>query len=192
MALNDNAVVLPAVGYIYVAAVDTASPTPAEIEAFDPDTGLVGWTQLGHTSRDDLPVFGFDGGDAETLGSWQNASLRRVTTEAAQDFVTFNALQLDETILSYYYGVTNPGSTVGKFDVSEASVSGIETALVIVIVDGDATVGFHASKVSMGREDSIELAIDEFVAVPLRASILKSGSNPLFSWLSFDTGVNLT
>jgi len=192
MALNDNAVVLPAVGYIYVAAVDTASPTPAQIEAFDPTVGLVGWTQLGHTSRDDLPVFGFDGGDAETLGSWQNASLRRVTTEAAQDFVTFNALQLDEQILSFYYGVSNPGSTVGKFDVTDASVSGIETALVIVIVDGDATVGFHASKTSIGREDSIELAIDEFVAVPLRASILKSGSNPLFSWLSYDTGVNLT
>lgn len=191
MALNDNAVVLPAVGYIYVAAVDTASPTPAAIEAFDPAVGLVGWTQLGHTSRDDLPVFGFDGGDAETLGSWQNASLRRVTTEVAQDFVTFNALQLDEQILSYYYGVSNPGSTVGKFDVT-ASTGGIETALVIVVVDGDATVGFHASKVSMGREDSIELAIDEFVAVPLRASILQSGSLPLFSWLSYDTGVNLT
>lgn len=192
MALNDNSVVLPAVGYIYVAAVDTASPTPAEIESFDPTTGLAGWTQIGHTSRDDLPVFGFDGGDAETLGSWQNASLRRVTTEAAQDYVTFNALQLDEQVLSYYYGVSNPGSTVGKFDVTDSSVSGIETALLIVIVDGDATVGFHASKVSMGREDSIELAIDEFVAVPLRASILKSGSNPLFSWLSYDTGVNLT
>lgn len=192
MALNDNAVVLPAVGYIYVAAVDTASPTPAQIETFDPTVGLVGWTQLGHTSRDDLPVFGFDGGDAETLGSWQNASLRRVTTEVAQDFVTFNALQLDEQILSYYYGVANPGSTVGKFDVADSSVTGIETALVIVIVDGDATVGFHASKVSLGREDAIELAIDEFVAVPLRASILKSGSNPLFSWLSYDTGVNLT
>lgn len=192
MALNDNAVVLPAVGYIYVAAVDTASPTPAAIEAFDPTVGLAGWVQIGHTSRDDLPVFGFDGGDAETLGSWQNASLRRVTTEVAQDFVTFNALQLDETVLSYYYGVTNPGSTVGKFDVATSSVSGIETAMVIVIVDGAATVGFHASKVSLGREDSIELAIDEFVAVPLRASILKSGSNPLFSWLSYDTGVNLT
>jgi hypothetical protein len=191
MALNDNAVVLPAVGYIYVAAVDTASPTPAAIEAFDPTTGIVGWTQLGHTSRDDLPVFGFDGGDAETLGSWQNASLRRVTTEAAQDFVTFNALQLDEQILSYYYGISNPGSTVGKFDVT-ASTGGIETALLIVVVDGDATIGFHASKVSMGREDSIELAIDEFVAVPLRASILQSGSLPLFSWLSYDTGVNLT
>ena len=192
MALNDNAVVLPAVGYIYVAAVDTAAPTPAAIEAFDPTVGLSGWVQLGHTSRDDLPVFGFDGGDAETMGSWQNASLRRVTTEVAQDFVTFNALQLDEQILSYYYGVSNPGSTVGKFDVTDSSVSGIETALVIVIVDGDATIGFHASKVSMGREDSIELAVDEFVAVPLRASILKSGSNPLFSWLSYDTGVNLT
>ena len=192
MALNDNSVVLPAVGYIYVAAVDTVSPTPAAIETFDPLVGLAGWTQIGHTSRDDLPVFGFDGGDQETLGSWQNASLRRVTTEVAQDFVTFNALQLDEQVLSYYYGVSNPGTTVGKFDVSTSSVSGLETALVIVIVDGAATVGFHASKVSMGREDSIELAIDEFVAVPLRASILKSGSNPLFSWLSYDTGVNLT
>lgn len=192
MALNDNAVVLPAVGYIYVAPVDTASPTPAQIETFDPDTGISPWVQLGHTSRDDLPVFGFDGGDQETLGSWQNSALRRVTTEAAQDFVTFNALQLDESVLSYYYGVSNPGSTVGKFDVTDASVAGIETALLIVIVDGDATIGFHASKVSLGREDSIELAIDEFVAVPLRASVLKSGSNPLFSWLSYDTGVNLT
>lgn len=192
MALNDNAVVLPAVGYIYVAPVDTASPTPAQIESFNPDTGISPWVQLGHTSRDDLPVFGFDGGDSETKGSWQNASLRRVTTEVAQDFVTFNALQLDEAILSYYYGVTNPGSTVGKFDVTDTATSGIETALLIVIVDGDATIGFHASKVSMGREDSIELAIDEFVGVPLRASVLKSGSNPLFSWLSYDTGVNLT
>lgn len=192
MALNDNAVLTPAVGYIYVAPVDTASPTPAQIEAFDPTAGISPWVQLGHTSRDDLPVFGFDGGDQETRGSWQNASLKRVVTEVAQDFVTFNALQLDETILSYYYGVTNPGSTVGKFDVTDVATSGIDTALLIVIVDGSATIGFHASKVSIGREDSIELAIDEFVAVPLRASILKSGSNPLFSWLSYDTGVNLT
>lgn len=192
MALNDNAVITPATGYIFVAAVDTASPTPAQIETFDPATGIAGWVQLGHTSRDDLPVFGFDGGDSEVKGTWQNASFKRVTTEVAQDYITFNALQLDEQILSYYYGVTNPGSTVGKFDVDNAATSGIDTALLIVIVDGEATVGFHASKVTMGREDSIELAVDEFAAVPLRASILKSGSNPLFSWLSYDTGVNLT
>lgn len=192
MALNDAAVVTPAVGYIYVAPVDTASPTPAQIEAFDPDTGFVGWTQLGHTSRDDLPVFGFDGGESETRGTWQNASLKRVTTEVAQDFVTFNALQIDESVLMYYYGETSPGSTVGKFDVNNASTSGIDVALVIVIVDGSTNVGFHASKGTMGREDSIELAVDEFMAVPLRYDILKSGSNPLFSWLSYDTGVNLT
>lgn len=192
MALNDNAVITPARGYIYVAPVDTASPSPAAIETFDPDTGISPWVQIGHTSRDDLPVFGFDGGDTEVRGTWQNASLRSVTTEVAQDYVTFNALQLDEQVLGYYYGVTNPGSTVGKFDVPDASTSGIDTALLIVIVDGDATVGFHASKVSIGREDAIELAVDEFAAVPLRASILKSGSNPIFSWLSYDTGVNLT
>src|SRR5690348_3962301 len=121
MALNDAAVVTPAVGYIYVAPVDTASPTPAEIEAFDPTVGLSGWTQLGHTSRDDLPVFGFDGGETEVRGTWQNASFKRVTTEVAQDFVTFNALQIDETVLMYYYGETSPGSTLGKFDVNNAA-----------------------------------------------------------------------
>lgn len=192
MALNDNAVITPATGYIYIAPVDTASPTPADIEAFDPATGLTGWTQLGHTSRDDLPVFGFDGGDTETRGTWQNASLKRVTTEVAQDYVTFNALQFDEQVFTFYYGETSPGTVVGKFDVNNPSTSGIDTALCIVIVDGEATVGFHASKVTMGREDSIELAVDEFAAVPLRASILKSGTNPMFSWLSYDTGVNLT
>jgi hypothetical protein len=192
MALNDAAVVTPAVGYIYVAPVDTASPTPAEIEAFNPTTGLSGWTQLGHTSRDDLPVFGFDGGETEVRGTWQNASFKRVTTEVAQDFVTFNALQIDETVLMYYYGETSPGSTLGKFDVNNAATSGIDVALVIVIVDGSTNVGFHASKGTMGREDSIELAVDEFMAVPLRYDILKSTGKPLFSWLSYDTGVNLT
>lgn len=192
MALNDNAVITPAVGYIYTAAVDTASPTPAQIEAFNATTGIAGWTQLGHTSRDDLPVFGFDGGDAEVKGTWQNASFKRVVTEVAQDFVTFNALQLDETILTYYTGETSPGTTVGKFDVNNAATAGVDTALLIVIVDGSATIGFHASKVTIAREDSIELAVDEFVTVPLRATILKSGSNPIYTWLGYDTGVNLT
>src|SRR5688500_14066097 len=105
MALNDNSVITPAVGYIYVAPVDTASPTPAQIETFDPDTGIASWVQLGHTSRDDLPVFGFDGGDQETRGSWQNASLRRVTTEVAQDFINLTAFLLDYRILTYSYGV---------------------------------------------------------------------------------------
>lgn len=192
MALNDAAVITPAKGYIYVAPTGTASPTPAQIEAFDPDVGISPWVSLGHTARDDLPVFAFDGGDSEVKGTWQNASLRSVTTEVAQDYVTINAHQFDETILELYYGDTTPGTVVGKFDVSEAATSAIEKALLIVIIDGTATVGFHASKAAFRREDSVELAVDEFAYFPLRATMLKNSTDPLFSWLSYDTGVNLT
>lgn len=193
MAINDNAVVLPARGYIFTAAVGTAAPTPTEINNFDPAVGTIaGWESLGHTSRDELPVFGFDGGDTEVKGTWQNASLREVVTEVATDFVTFNLHQMDETSLGLYYSVTNPGSTVGQFDVSEASTTPIEKALLIIIVDGTTNIAFHAQKVSIRREDSIELAIDEFIFMPIRATFLKNSTAPLFSWISTDTGVNVS
>lgn len=192
MALNDNAVILPAKGYIYVAPVGTAAPTPAAIDGFDPTTGLVGWESVGHTARDELPVFGFDGGDTEVLGTWQNAAFREVVTEVATDFVTFNAHQFDEQTLGLYYGVTNPGATVGVFQVSDVSIVPIERALLIVITDGSTNIGLHASRVSIRREDSIELAVDEFAFMPLRATFLKNSTDPIMSWISLDTGVNVS
>lgn len=193
MALNDNAVVLPARGFIFTAPVGTASPTPSEIDAFDPAVGTIsGWEPLGHTARDELPVFGFDGGDTEVKGTWQNASLREVVTEVATDYVTFNLHQMDESSMGLYYGVTNPGSTVGKFDVTDTSTSPIQRALLIIIVDGTTNVGFHSTKTSIRREDAIELAIDEFIFMPVRATFLKHNTEALFSWLSTDTGVNVS
>ena len=89
MALNDNAVFTAATGYVLVAPVGTAYPTAAEIEAFDPEAAenglLAAWEEIGHTSSEDLPEFGYDGGDTESRGTWQKKSLREVTTEAAVD-----------------------------------------------------------------------------------------------------------
>jgi hypothetical protein len=190
MPINPNAVILPAKGYIYTAPVGTAAPTPAAIDSFDPTTGLSGWDNLGHTARDELPVFGFDGGDTEVLGTWQNASFREVVTEVATDYVTFNAHQFDEDTLGLYYGVTDPGSTDGVFAVSEVSVTPVERALLIVITDGSTHIAMHATRVSIRREDSIELAVDEFAYLPLRATFLKNDTDPILSWISLDTGVN--
>ncbi|WP_367137895.1 hypothetical protein [Saccharothrix sp. HUAS TT1] len=160
--------------------------------AFDPDTGFATYETLGHTARDELPVFGFDGGETELRGSWQNASLREVTTEVASDYVTFNAHQFDEQALGLYYSVTNPGSTPGVFEVQEAPSTPIQKAILIVVVDGDVNIGFHATKASIRREDAIELAVDEFAFMPLRATFLKDPGSPLFSWISSDTGVNVS
>jgi hypothetical protein len=61
-----------------------------------------------------------------------------------------------------------------------------------VIIDGNTNVALWAPKVAIRREDAMELAIDEFAFMPLRATFLKNSTDPLFAWISNDTGVNHT
>jgi hypothetical protein len=278
MSLNDNAVLTAAVGWVYSGPVGTAAPTPAEIEAFDPNTfavpsgakrlvsaatggtftltvgtdvttdidfdatadeiqdalealasvgvgkvtvtgtdfpyiitldpsvtgaftlqgiGLtggsaalqpvqqsgVGWVNVGHTSRGDLPEFGFDGGDTEVRGTWQNESLREVVTDPIADYLTLMLHQFDTETFELYYG-TNASSTPGVFGVAGGTPAPIEKALLIVIVDGDRKVAFYSPKASLRRDDSISLAVDEFAALPVRATFLKHGGLNKFQWIA--------
>jgi hypothetical protein len=196
MALQDNAVITAARGYIYTAPEGTAAPTPAEVAAFNPAAGFSGWADLGHTSAEDLPEFGFDGGDTEARGTWRVDALRTVVTEAAVDYVTFHLLQFDEEALSLYYGQANTSTTTGVFRVA-GSGTATRRALLIVIVDGDISIAFYAPKCDIRRDDAISLSIDEFGAMPLRATFLQyldtsvtPNQNVLFDWISTDTGVN--
>lgn len=193
MALDDDALFTAAKGYIYLGAVGTTAPTPAAIQSFDPATGLgVGWENIGHTSADELPEPGFDGGDSETKGSWQNSALKEVTTEATVDYLTFNVHQWSDYCLELYYGQANMVTAVaGEFRVADAATSAAERALCMVIVDGDAKVGFYANKSSVRREGPVSLAVDEFSALPLRATFLKNGTADLFRWISLDLGINV-
>lgn len=148
------------------------------------------FSSVGHTSRDDLPSFGFEGGESETKGTWQNPSLRSVTSEAPVDSVTFTLSQLDEAGLELYYGVANASATAGVFSVADAPTTSREKSLLIIIKDGDVAIGFHASKASVKRDGEIELATDDFVGLPVKATLLKNSTDDLFSWISLATGVN--
>lgn len=188
MALIDEAVFTAARGYIFTAPINTAAPTPAAVAAYVAGAAIASYDNLGHTSQDELPEFGFDGGDTEVRGTWQNQSLREVVTEPVADFVTFNAHQFSEDVLGLYYGVTDPGATEGAFAVNAVG-SPIERALLIIIVDGDVNVAFHAGRASIRRNDAISLDTDSFAFLPLRATFVK-GTGPLFSWISLDTEAN--
>ena len=277
MALNDTAVLTAAVGWVFIADVGTASPTPAQISALDPatygddkatintdatggtftlsvggqttagiaynataaavktavellstvgsgnatvtgtnaDTGLVvsinvpfsgaitgsgasltgdgaslsltttGWRSVGHTSRDDLPEFGFDGGDTEVKGTWQNESLREVVTDPVADYLTLMLHQFDTDSFELYYGA-NASTTPGVFGVSNGSPAPVEKALLIIIVDGDNKIGFYSPKASLRRDDSISLTADEFATLPVRATFLKHLNDSKFSWIAED------
>jgi len=210
MAINDSAVITPAVGYIFFAPPGTAAPTPAviagldvsrfgadeSVEELDDDGKPVitpigkaalpaAWVNVGHSSRDSLPEFGYDGGDTEVKGTWQNESLREVETKPVADFLTMALHQFDSDTLKLYYGADTT-VTAGVLSVPGGTTKPVEKALVIVIVDGDTKIGFHASKVSVKRDDSISLKVDEFAGIPLKATFLKSGTAPKYSWINKD------
>ncbi|MDB2215398.1 phage tail protein [Mycobacteroides abscessus] len=142
-----------------------------------------GWKMTGHTSRDDLPEFGKDGGDTEVKGSWQNKALRETLSgDPRVDFVTAILEQFDRGNLELYYGEDDSNED-GVFNV-DGDFAPVERALLIVIVDGDVSVGFHAPKTSIRGDDSIAMDVDNFVGFPVRMTFLKMGTRKLFSWIS--------
>ena len=194
MAYNDAAVLTASTGYVYIGDVDNAAPAPADIADLDlVDTAgwtATGWVDLGHTSRGDLPEFGFDGGESEVKGTWQNEKLRNVVSETPVDYVTIVLNQFDEDALALYYGA-NASVSPGIFGVGGGEAS-VEQALFVVIEDGETRLGFWAPKASITRDDSITLAVDEFSALPIRATFLTSGTSAsLFEWISPDLYPNV-
>ena len=150
-----------------------------------------GWVNIGHTSREDLPEFGFDGGDTETRGTWQNAAVKEVITDVTVDYVTMNLHQFDEDNLELYYSQENNASApVNQFWVTDAATATLESALLIVIVDGAAKIAFYARKASVRREEAIGMEVDNFAVLPVRATFLKDGNYELYRWISTTIPVN--
>ncbi|QLF84426.1 major tail protein [Mycobacterium phage Topanga] len=195
MALNDDAVLTAAVGYVYTAPVGTAAPAAADLDTIDLldtttwGTGLDAWIPTGHTSRGDMPEFGFDGGDSEIRGTWQKKKLAEITTEDPVDYLTIFLQQFDEGSLTLYYG-ENASTVAGEFAVASGSKA-VERAILVVIVDGEDRVGFHAHKASVKRDDAIQLPVDDFASLPVRATFLDHENNPLFKWINEDLFPNV-
>ena len=168
MAMTDSAVILPGTGYMYLAPSETAVPTNLT-EPEDP------WDNLGHTSREDGLTITRDGGDSETIGTWQNPSLRE-RRDPSVFAITAYLHQVDNNVLSLYFGGGDT-STEGKFGVT--SVTGtVEKALYVRIVDGVNEVGLYVPKVSVAAEDDVEVDVEGFLAFPIRATVLQvTGSN---------------
>lgn len=159
----------------------TGGTTPAASATIT--TAANGYKNLGHTSRDDMPEFGFDGGDTTVKGSWQKKRLREIATgDPLADHVVLTLEQWDRDSLELYYG-TDAASTPGVFGVN-GSFNPIEASLLLVIVDGSAHVGFHAPKASIKRDDSINLPVDDFASLPVKATFLDMPGRRLYDWIN--------
>lgn len=185
MALEDTATQIAGLGSVWTGVVGTATkPTTTQLATFvSAGTVPTGWTNLGHTSIDDILAPGQDGGDSEVKGSWQNPSLRTVITSTAVDYFVIKSLQVvDNTVLSLYYG-GGDATVADEFGVPDSPVA-TELATCIVIVDGTTPTAIYMPKASWLREDSMEFATDDFTTAPLRCTALKYNTNKRIYWIS--------
>lgn len=178
MALNDDAVIIPGTGQVYVAPAATAKPASLTAPATP-------WENLGHTSRDDGLTITRDGGDSETIGTWQNPSLRE-RRDPTTFAVTMFLHQVDNNVLEMYFG---PGDvdTAGVFGVTSA-VATIERAVYVRIIDGLNEVGLYLPKVSISSDDDVEVDVEGFLAFPCRMTVLQVSGSNLMEWLGADLG----
>lgn len=142
-----------------------------------------GWVSIGHTSRGDLPEFGYEGGDHEVKGTWQNEALREIVTKPIQDSVSLQLHQFDQTTFELYFG-TDSSSVAGVFGVANGNVAPVEKAFLILVVDGTNKVGFYAPRSSVRRDKSIDLKVDDLAALPIKATFLKYGNANKFEWIN--------
>lgn len=163
--------------FITGAGAGSSTPTVAVSRTSE---GAV-WDPIGHTGDDELPEFGYEGGDTESKSTWQKKAIKEVTTETPVDYVTVKALQFDTPTMELYYG-KNASAEEGVFGVDNPGQSSVEKAVLIVMVDGDFKIGFSAAKASIRRDESISLSNEDFSTLPLRATFVKHPGRHLFEW----------
>jgi len=170
MALNDNATLVIGSGNYFTGDVDVALPT--DLLAIP----ILDWENVGHTSLDKILSIASDGGDATTIGTLQNKSLR---TKYSARTETFSIVleQFDAAGLKLYYGSNAPtlaDGTIGVPVEPEVTVA----AFLAVFVDGDNVFAFYAPKAEIYRNDDLALVDTETLAgLPVGVKPLKSGTN---------------
>ena len=171
MALNDNATLVIGAGNYLTAPTGTSIPT----DLLAPGTP---WTPVGHTSLEDIFGVTSDGGDATTLGTLQNKSLR-TTYSARTETLTFTLLQFDADALRLFYGANAPTLENGLIGVPQ-DPQPTECAFLAVFIDGENHFGVYAPKSEIYRADDLSVPDAESLAgLPLGVKPLALGSN---SW----------
>ncbi|MHB6907118.1 phage tail tube protein [Streptomyces sp. DB-54] len=185
MPLIDEAAIVPGTGYIFLADPDTPRPT----NITDPRDPGPAWNNIGHTSRDDLPEFGRDGDDPETLGTWQNAKLRQTSPDVTYS-VTFQSVQATADTYRLYFGAgpeaVQPDGSL-RIPARPAPQVG---ALLFIIVDGQRMVPLWFPRASLLGSDAVSMDVAQFWSFPITATFLGSSSigGDLGEWAAVAAG----
>lgn len=152
MALDNTAILKVGTGNFYTADIDTELPD----NILEPG---VGWSNMGHTSLDDILNSASEGGEQTTLASLQNRNLRTSVAPRTESF-TINLLQFDTESLKLYYGDNAVVSSDGNVQIPLEPVPA-ERAWLFVFRDGDRVGAIYAPKASFFRGDDFAITDTE-------------------------------
>lgn len=178
MPQNDDAALVAGTGYIYLADPDTAKP-----EVSDPLEPGAGWVSIGHTSLEELPEFGREGDDPETIGTWQNNNLRQTSPSVTYQ-VAFQSVQASAETYQLYFGAgTEAMQPDGSFRIPARPTPQIK-ALLFILVDGTTFVPLWHPRASLLGSDAVGMATDYFMSFPITAVFLGSSliDNAIGEW----------
>lgn len=171
MPLIDKATFIPGGGNYYTAAVGTAFP--ANLLAPGED-----WTNLGHTSLEDILGFSSEGGDKSVLGSLQAKALRTKYSPRT-DSLAVNLLQFDVNSLRLYFGSNLVDvNSDGKLYGVPQNPAPTEKAVLAVFEDGGEAFGVYMPRAEIFRGEDLEISDAENLAqLPLSITPLVHGEN---------------
>ena len=177
MAQNDNAVLVIGAGnYFTNSSVGAALPA----DLLDGNAGIVApapmWENVGHTSLEEILSIASEGGDATTIGTLQNKSLR-TTYSARQETINFTLQQFDTPALKLFYGSNATVGSQGEVQVPTNATPTV-AAFLAVVIDGANHFAIYAPKAEIFRAADVSVSDTESLAgLPLAVKPLVNGTN---------------
>jgi hypothetical protein len=169
VALNDNATLVIGSGNYLTAPVGTDLPDDLLVPTSP-------WSSVGHTSLEDILSIASEGGEATTIGTLQNKSLR-TKYSARTETIALTLQQFDIAGLKLYYGSNAPVLANGTLGVP-TDPTPTTAAFLAVFVDGENYFAIYAPKAEIYRADDISFGDTESLAgLPIGVKPMAFGSN---------------
>lgn len=160
MAFTDAAVAIVSTGRFYTATVGTAAPANYLAPG-------VGWTDIGHTSIENILALQSEGGEVTVLGTLQAESFQSTTANRVDSFAIISN-QWDLDVYKFYFGDNGTQDATTKLFAVPNSPVAAEKAFLGVFYAGTKAFAIHAKRVELKRGDDLDLAERNAIAgIPL-------------------------
>lgn len=179
MALNSAENIVANSGSGYIAPLATALPTSFDEVLSTP------WVELGYFSENGATMT--VGRETTSLGAWQSRSpLRRsITAENVSFAFEMEQWNPDTMALALGGGTWDDDTTTGREFIPAGADEGITSwAFVLDFEDEAGTFRFAAAKVEIEGDVTIALQREQFALLPVTLTVLETGTDDLYHFLS--------